>query len=457
MNTSNELGTGHIGVLLWRLSLPAIFAQVVNALYNIVDRIYIGHIKDVGAMALTGLGVTFPILIIIGAFGALIGAGGAPLAAISMGAGHPERGEHILGNCVTCLIFFSFLLTVLALWSSKSLLLWFGASAETLPYAMEYLDIYLYGTVFALLSWGLNSFIATQGFAAMAMLTSIVGAVINIILDPLFIFGMDMGVRGAAVATVIAQAASAAWVIWFLCGKKTILRIRKKYLRIRWHVLRPVLALGLSPFVMVSTDCLVIACLNSSMLKYGGDLAVGAMTISGAIVQIAFMPLFGVTQGSQPIISYNYGAKHTSRVRRTFRLLLSISLIYAALLWLAVELAPFLFVGIFTTDPKLTALTVWAMRISMAMVLLMGIQFPCQQTFVALNQPKKSLFLALLRKIILLIPLVLLLPHFFEDKLFAVFLAMPVSDFLAVCTTSLVFALSFKRILASRLHSPQET
>ncbi len=454
VGASNNLGRDRIAPLLWRLALPAIFAQVVNALYNIVDRIYIGHIAEAGALALTGLGVSFPILIILAAFGSLIGAGGPPLAAIAMGARHEERAEHYLGNALSFTVIFSVIMTVVMLLAAEPLLRVFGASDETMPYAQQYLDIYLLGTIFSMLGIGLGGFIATQGFAKTAMMTSVIGAVVNIVLDPIFIFWIGWGVRGAAVATVIAQAASAAWILYFFLSKQTQLSIRKKYLPLDIRVLRPMIALGFSPFVMLCGDVAIMAVINSSLLKYGGYLAVGAMTITISISGVGFMPLFGVTQGAQPIISYNYGARKTTRVRHCFRLLLKTSIIWATGLWLVMLLFPKVFIGIFTSDPQLTELTAKTMRVALAMIFLMGIQFSCQQTFVALGQAKRSLWLSVTRKIFLLIPLALLLPLLFSDnegKMFGVLLALPISDLLAVAITAGVFAWSFKRLLLKRL------
>lgn len=446
----NDLGNDRIGSLLMRLAMPAIFAQMVNALYSVVNRVYLGHIADIGPLALTGVGVTFPVTIVIAAFGILIGMGAPPLAAIAMGAGQHEKADKILGNALTASLILAVLLTLWAFLGADPLLRLFGASDETLPYALNYLHIYLCGTVFLMVGMGLNGFLAAQGFATTAMLTSVLGAVLNIVLDPIFIFGFGWGVRGAALGSVIAQAASATWIVLFLRGKKTRLRLRRDTLPIDWRVLRPVLALGISPFVMVTSDSLVAASFNASLFAYGGNLAVGAMTVCMAVVQIGFMPLFGVAQGAQPIISFNYGARKMDRVRETFRLLLYVSMGYAACLWLVIELLPRALACIFTGDTALIDLTAIALRVSMAMVFLMGIQFPCQQTLVALNQSKLSLLLSLLRKVVLLIPLVFLLPHILDDKVFAVFLALPVADFFSVCVTARVFRKRFPRILDAR-------
>lgn len=447
---TNDLGHERVGRLLARLALPAITAQVINMLYNIVDRVYIGHIADVGPAALTGVGVCFPILMIIAAFSALIGMGGAPRAAIQMGRGDNRGAERIMGNCFTMLLAASAVLTAVFLAFGDALLTLFGASPDTLPYASEYMRIYVCGTLFVQMSMGLNSFITTQGFATTSMLTVTIGAVVNIALDPLFIFTFGMGVKGAALATVISQAVSCAWVLLFLTGKKTVLRIRREDLRPRRTIVLPVLALGVSPFIMQSTESLLSVCFNTSLQKYGGDVMVGAMTILTSVMQIVSLPTMGLAQGAQPIISYNFGAGNMDRVREAFKKLLVTALCFTTALWLVAMLAPQLLISLFSSDPELMAATRWAMRIYMAVSLIMGVQNACQQTFVAIGQAKASLFLALLRKIILLIPLIYILPLFMSDKVFAVFLAEPVADFLAVTVTGTLFAVQFTKLTRPR-------
>lgn len=442
----NNLASASIPKLLLSLALPAVTAQIVNLLYNMVDRMYIGHIENIGAVALTGLGVATPIIIIVSAFSSLIGMGGAPRAAIMMGKKENETAEEILGNCVTALFIISLILTAVFIAFSKPLLMMFGGSETTLPYAQSYLSVYACGTIFVQFALGLNMFITTQGFAKTSMLTVIIGACLNIILDPIFIFGFGMGVRGAALATIISQAVSAVWVVSFLCGKKTNLKIRKKYLRPKLNVILPVLALGVSPFIMQSTESLLSVCFNTSLLKYGSDVTVGAMTVISSTAQIAMLPLVGMSQGAQPIISYNFGAKNIDRVKQTFKLLFIISVAFSTVFWLLIQLAPQVFVKIFTNDAELVKTTVWAIRIYAAVLCLQGIQIACQQTFVALGNAKYSLFLALLRKIILLIPLIYILPAMIADKLFAVFLAEPVADFMAVSITAIVFFTQFYKL-----------
>lgn len=443
---SNKLAERSIGKLLVEMAIPAILAQIVNILYNIIDRIYIGHIPQFGATALTGVGVTFPIIMVISAFSALIGMGGAPRAAIKMGERDDKAAEKILGNCFTALLGMSAILTLVFLVTNRPLLLLFGASEETLPYALSYLNIYVCGTVFVQLSLGLNSFITTQGFAKISMITVAVGAAINIILDPILIFGFDMGVKGAAIATVISQGVSAIWVLRFLTGKKAKLKLHRSNMRLERNTITPVLLLGLSPFIMQSTESLLNIAFNTSLLKYGGDLAVGAMTILSSLTQIQFMPIQGLCQGAQPIMSYNYGAKNMERVRATFRLLAISAFSYCTLIWLLMMLLPVQFISLFSSQQTLITYTAWALRIFMPIAFLMSMQTCCQQTFLALGQAKVSIFLALLRKMILLIPLIYVLPIFFEDKVFAVFFAEPVADLLAVTATISAFAFRFRSL-----------
>ena len=443
----NELGTKNIGKLLFSMAVPAITAQIINLLYNMVDRMYIGHIPDVGATALTAIGVTMPIIMVISAFAALVSMGGAPRSSIMMGKDDKDTAEKILGNCTSALVIISVTLTVLVLIFGKKMLMTFGASENTIKYALDYLNIYAFGTLFVQLALGLNAFITAQGFAKTSMLTVLVGAILNIVLDPIFIFGLNMGVKGAALATIISQGVSALWVMKFLTGDKTILKIKKKYLRIDFKVLLPCIALGLAPFIMQSTESLLAISFNTSLLKYGGDLAVGAMTILSSVMQFSMLPLVGLTQGATPIISFNYGAGNGDRVKEAFLLLLKISLIYSIGLWSITMISPQLFAKIFTKDTELINISIKAMRIYMAASLLFGIQISCQQTFIALGNAKAAVFLAILRKIILLIPFIYILPMFFTNKVNAVFLAEPVADIIAVTITGILFTIQFKSVL----------
>ncbi len=447
MSKEVDLGNEPIGHLLFVLAAPAITSQVVNALYNVVDRMYIGHIPEIGAAALTGVGVCFPLIMIISAFAALMGMGGAPRASILMGKKDNEGAEKILGNCFSALFIISIVLTALVLLFKRPLLFLFGASSNTIGYADSYMSIYAIGTIFVQMTLGLNAFISAQGFSKISMLTVIIGAITNIVLDPIFIFGFDMGVQGAAIATVLSQAFSTVWAFRFLTGKHTVLRLKKENFKIKWNILMPCIGLGVAPFIMQATESVLVLCFNSSLLKYGGDLAVGAMTILSSIMQFAMLPLQGLTQGGQPIISYNYGANNAYRVRKGFRLILASCLIYAAILWLAVELAPGAFVAVFTNDLQLMKLTKWALRIYMAGSVLMGAQIACQQTFIAFGNSKISAFLAMFRKIIVLIPLIFILPLIMEDNVMAVFLAEPIADTIAVLTTVILFGIDFKKLL----------
>ena len=447
MSREVNLGEEPIGRLLMTLAVPAITSQLVNALYNMVDRMYIGHIPEIGSTALTGVGVCFPLIMIISAFASLIGMGGAPRASIYMGKKDNKTAEKIMGNCFTALIVIAVILTAAVLLFQDPLLYLFSASSDTIGYAKEYMSIYAVGTIFVQLTLGMNAFISAQGFSKISMLTVVIGAVTNIVLDPVFIFLFDMGVAGAALATILSQALSAVWAVWFLCGKKTVLRLKKENLRIRLSLLMPCVGLGVAPFVMQSTESILLLCFNSSLLKYGGDLAVGAMTILSSVMQFAMLPLQGLTQGGQPIISFNYGAGNMARVKKAFQIQTICCFTFAFVLWAAVQLVPGLFVAIFTNDAQLAELTKWALRIYMGSVLLMGIQISCQQSFIALGNSRVSAFLAIFRKIIVLIPLIYILPALLEDKVFAVFLAEPVADAIAVLTTSTLFYREFKKLM----------
>ncbi|MEG1869272.1 MAG: MATE family efflux transporter [Oscillospiraceae bacterium] len=448
LQKENELGTKSVGKLLFSLALPAITAQIVNVLYNMVDRMFIGHIPEIGAQALTGVGLTFPIIMVISAFASLVSMGGAPRASIMMGQGKTNVAEKIMGNCTSALIIISLVLTVVIYFGCEPMLMAFGASVNTIGYAADYVKIYACGTIFVQLALGLNAFITSQGFAKTSMLTVLIGAVINIILDPILIFTFGLGVKGAAYATVISQGVSAVWVVLFLNGKKTTLKIRKENLKIVPRILFPCLALGISPFVMQATESLIAICFNSSLLKYGGDLAVGSMTILNSVMQFSMLPLMGLTQGSQPIISYNYGAGKTPRVKKTFKLLIISALIYSVTLWALVMIAPQMFAQIFTSDPKLIAMVIPTMRIFMASSLFFGIQGSCQQTFIALGNAKASLFLALLRKVFLLIPLIYILPLLLSQPVLGVFLAEPIADLIAVIVTASMFISQFRKLIA---------
>ena len=435
-----DLGRDSIGKLLFKLAMPAIIAQLVNVLYNIVDRMFIGRLQS-GDMAMAGVGVAFPIIM-----------GGAPLAAIKMGEKKKEDAEEIMTNSFSALIGLALFLTVFFFMFKEPILWAFGASDATIGYALDYLGIYLIGTIFVQIALGMNSFINTQGFAKVGMITVMVGAVINIVLDPILIFGFNMGVKGAALATIIGQCASAIWVLYFLFGKQSILRIRKKFLKPKLKILFSIMALGVSPFIMQATESLVIISMNNNLLKYGGDLAVGAMTIMSSVMQIILLPLMGLSQGAQPIISYNYGANKVYRVKKAFKLLLVSSMVFTTIMWSALMILPDVFVKIFNSNnPQLMEITSWSIRIYFAGILLFGAQVASQQTFLALGQAKISLILALLRKIVLLIPFIYVLPMIFENKLMGVLMAEPFADIIAALSTVTCFIVFYKKHLSQGL------
>lgn len=444
---TNEMGTGSIPKLFLKLAIPAVVAQLVNLLYNIVDRIYIGHIPEVGATALTGVGLFAAILMFINAFAMLAGAGGAPLAAIALGKQDKDHAEKIMANSFSLLLVFAVILTIAFYIGAPALLTWFGASEATLPYAVDYARIYILGSIFVLIVMGMNPFITTQGFAKISMLTTVIGAVINIILDPIFIFVFKMGVKGAALATILSQAVGAIYVLWFLCGDKTVLKLKKKNLKLDPKIFGPTLALGISTFVMLSTESILSISFTTSLSKFGGDLAVGAMTIITSVSMLVTMPMQGFCQGGQPIISYNYGAGNADRVKKAFFTQFGMCVGYAAIFWAISMFIPEVFAGMFTTDTELAEYASWAIRIYMAGIFSLGFQISCQQSFMALGQAKISLLLALLRKVFLLIPLIFILPNFFADKVFGVFLAEPVSDIIAATVTTIAFFVQFKKIL----------
>ncbi len=443
----SELATGSVSRLLFRMSLPAILAQIINLLYNMVDRMFIGRIPTVGALALTGVGVTFPIIILITAFAALVSMGAAPRASIMLGRGKKEEAEKIMGNALTSLIIVSIVLTLIILFFGKDILLLFGASENTIGYALEYINIYALGTLFVQLSLGLNAFITAQGFPKVSMQTILIGAILNIILDPIFIFVFGMGVRGAAWATIISQGVSALFVVLFLFSEKSDLKIKKENLIIQKRIILPSLLLGLSPFIMQFTESILAVVFNTQLLRYGGDLAVGAMTILTSVMQFSLLPLVGLTQGSQPIISYNYGAGQLDRVRGTFKLLLLSSLTYTTVLWLWIMIWPSMFARVFTSNQDLINMVIPSLRIFMSMSFLFSIQIACQQTFISLGKAKISIFLALLRKVVLLIPLIYILPSLMNNKVNAIFIAEPISDTISVLITSIAAFISFRKLL----------
>ena len=417
-------------------------------LYNVVDIIYIGHIPGEGSLALTGVGVCMPIIMIVTAFAALISSGGAPRASICMGKQDNKSAEQILGNCFSLQIAVSIVLTVVLLIWNKDLLMAFGASKNTLGYATDYMRIYALGTLFVQLTLGMNAFITAQGFTTTSMVSVLIGAMCNITLDPVFIFVFNMGVKGAALATVLSQAISTIWVVVFLSGKKTQLHLRKKYMGLKPKIFLPCVALGLATFIMQASESVVTVCFNSSLLHYGGDIAVGAMTILTSVMQFAMLPLQGIAQGSQPIASYNYGAKNADRVKKTFRLLVITCLTYSTLLWAAVQIIPKVFVSIFTSDAKLVAFTAPMLKIYLGGLFLFGIQIACQITFTSLGKAVNSIIVAVVRKFVLLLPLIYIMPHVVSNPTIGVYMAEPIADIIAVLFTSVLFTFQFKKALA---------
>ena len=439
------LGTEPIGKLLRKLAIPTVAAQIVNMLYNIVDRIYIGHMPGDGDLALTGLGVCMPVILIVSAFAALVASGSAPRASIAMGQGDHDTAEKILGSSFTLQIGISLVLTAALLLWGDDLLLAFGASGNTIGYAWDYLRTYAIGTLFVQLTLGMNAFITAQGFAEIGMRTVLIGAIANILLDPLFLFAFGMGVRGAALATVLSQGLSCIWVLRFLTGERTLLRLKRKTLRLRPKLILPCVALGLSAFIMQASESVISVCFNTSLLKYGGDIAVGTMTILSSVMQFAMLPLQGISQGAQPILSFNYGARNSGRVRETFRLLVKTCLTYSVTLWVLIQLFPRLFVGMFNT--AMVDYAAAPLRIYCAALFLFGIQLACQMTFISIGYAVCSIIVAVLRKFVLLIPLIYLLPRLLADQTMAVFLAEPVADAIAVTCTAILFAVEFRKAM----------
>lgn len=444
---SEFLGTQPIGKLLLKLAMPTVAAQIINMLYNIVDRIYIGHMPGDGDLALTGLGICMPIILIVSAFAALISSGGAPRASIYMGQGDNDSAERMLGSCMALQIVISAVLTAVLLLFNRQLLMAFGGSSNTIDYAVSYMNIYAIGTIFVQLTLGMNAFITAQGYANVGMKTILIGAVLNIILDPVFIFALHMGVRGAALATIISQAVSCAWVFSFLGSDKGTLHVRKQYIRLDKRFIGPCVSLGIAPFIMQASESVLFVCFNSSLQRYGGDLAVGAMTILTSANNFAMLPLMGISQGAQPILSYNFGAGNKERVKKTFTLLIKCTMTYAAVLWLVIELFPRVFCGIFTPDETLLAYSARAIRVYCAALVLMGAQNACQITFISLGNAKASAIVAIMRKFVLLIPLIYIMPVFMADKAMAVYTAEPVADVLAVTFTLILFSFQFKKAL----------
>ena len=446
-NRNDFLGKDPIGKLLFRLALPTVVAQLINMLYNIVDRIYIGHMPGEGSLALTGVGVCLPIILCVSAFASLISAGGAPRASIAMGRGDMDSAEEIMGNCFTLQVIVSLILTAVLVLFGRPMLMAFGASENTIAYAVDYMSIYSLGTAFVQLTLGMNAYITAQGFAKVSMLSVLIGAALNIALDPLFIFTFGLGVRGAALATVLSQGVSCAWVIAFLCSKRSLIRLTPKRLHVTPSIVLPCIALGAAPFIMQSSESVISVCFNSSLLRYGGDVAVGAMTILSSVMQFVMLPLQGVAQGAQPITSYNFGARNIDRVKKTFRLLLTVCLSYSMTLWLFLQLYPHVFAGIFTSEPELLAFASKVLPIYCGGLGIFGLQIACQMTFVAIGSALSSIVVAVMRKFVLLLPLIYLMPMLLDDKTIGVYTAEPVADVIAVTFTAILFGIQFRKAL----------
>ncbi len=447
---SNILETMPVGPLFIKMAVPAVLSQLINILYNLVDKMFIGHMENGGTQALAGMGVTTPVILFLSAFAALVSMGGAPKAAIALGKNAREKAERIMGSCTALLLFISVLLTVGMLMGGEKVLLLFGASKETIGYAVDYMQIYCLGTVFIQLSLGLNTFITTQGFTKISMINVAIGAAINVILDPIMIYACDLGIRGAALATVISQAVSCIFIIRFLVSEKSGIKLKKSYIRTDWKLLRPCVLLGTSPALMQITENMVAISFNTVLQRYGGDMAVASMSVLNSVMQFVMLLLPGLVQGAQPILSYNLGAGHTERVGKTFRCLLVSCIAGSCIIWAVCMVFPEKIIGIFTGNTALIEYSVTPLRVYLCLLGIYGIQIACQYSFVALDQAKTAIFLTVWRKIILLIPLIFFLPHVVPDPTIGVFLAEPMADFVAVCTTGTMFFRYYRRFMAKQ-------
>lgn len=447
MNKKNDFSIGSVSKTITGLAIPMIGAQLVNALYNIVDRIYIGHIPGIGNEALTGVGVTFPIIMIVSAFAALAGMGGAPLASIARGENNDEGAEKVLGNAFTMLLFFGVVLTAAGLVLKGPALILFGASEKTFPYANEYISIYLIGSIFVMIALGLNPFINSQGFAKTGMMTVAIGALANIILDPVLMFVLHMGVKGAAIATVLSQLISAIWAYGFLISKRAILRIKREHMKPDTDIIKRICALGLSMFIMQVTESILLIVTNATLKNYGGDLYLGIMTIISSIVQVVLMPLTGFAQGAQPVIGYNYGARLYGRVKQGVHFLMIISMVYSLAVWILILAFPGALIRIFNSEPMVIREGIPIFRTYFAVYIIMGLQISTQQSFVALNKAKHAIFFALLRKAVLLIPLILIMPRLYGLGANGVFLAEPIADTISAISCFITFLITFRTMM----------
>ena len=428
MDTKNDFSKGSVAKNIWSLAVPMTVAQLVNVLYSVVDRIYIGHLPDASTEALTGIGLALPVITMITAFSNLFGMGGAPLCSIARGAGDVKRAEKIMGNSFTLLLITGVILMAFCYLTMRPMLYLFGASDQTYPYAQAYLSVYLAGTLFVMISLGMNNFINAQGFGKMGMLTVLIGAVLNIVLDPVFIFGFHMGVYGAAAATVISQGVSAAYVFWFLRGNHVLFRLNKKDMRLEGKLIREITGLGLSGFVMSVTNGSVQIVCNAMLSRYGGDLYVGVMTVINSVREIITMPVNGLTNGAQPVIGFNYGAGEYERVKKAIRFMGTSCIVFTCAVWAVLFAVPQFFIHLFNSEPELLEAGVGAFRIYFFGIFLMALQFTGQSTFVALGKSKQAVFFSLLRKAIIVIPLTICLPMIGGLGVNGVFLAEPVSN-----------------------------
>ncbi|MDF2542891.1 MAG: family efflux transporter [Herbinix sp.] len=441
MSDKNDFSKGSVVHNILNLAFPMTLAQLINVLYNVVDRIYIGMLPEHATNSMTGMGLSLPIITIVMAFSNLFGMGGAPLCSIARGRGDDEEAEHIMGNSFFLMLIFGILLTILGLLFKKPLLYLFGASDVTFPFANEYITIYLLGNVFVMVGLGMNNFINSQGFGKVGMMTVLLGAIANIVLDPIFIFMFHMGVKGAAIATVLSQFISVVWILTFLTGKKTILKLKWKNLKLRFHLVSSITKLGLSGFVMSMTNSAVQVMCNASLRQYGGDLYVGVMTVINSIREIITMPVAGVTSGAQPVMGFNYGAKSYDRVRAAIKFMSIVCITYTLIAWGILNLFPHFFIQIFNRDPKLIEAALPSLRIYFFGFFMMSLQFAGQSVFVALGKSKQAVFFSLLRKAFIVIPMILLLPKLFGLGTNGVFLAEPISNFIGgtACFVTMLF------------------
>ena len=454
--SKNDFTKGSVASNILRMAIPMTIAQIVNVLYNIVDRMYIGRLPDEGMVALTGLGLTFPVISIVTAFANLCGSGGAPLCSIARGEGNLDEAENIMGNAFTLLLMIGVALTGVVLAVKRPVLYLFGASDVTFPYADAYLTVYTLGSIFVMIGLGMNAFINSQGFGNFGMATVCIGAAANIVLDPIFIYLFDMGVQGAALATIISQFLSAVWVLKFLVGRRAILKLRLRYMRLRWRIVRRIVALGLSNFTMACTNSAVQVMCNSTLQFYGGDLYVGVMTVINSIREVVFMPISGTTQGSLPVMGYNYGARDYARVRQCIKFITKLCVVYATFVCVFLQIFPELMIRIFNDDPELIQAGARCVRIYSCCFFMMSLQMAGQNTFLALGRSKQAIFFSLLRKAIIVVPLVYILPRIGGLGVTGVFLSEPISDVIGGSACFITMMCTVWRELVAREKAERE-